>query len=127
MENQEMESIVESYFKAYNEFKVDEMVSYVHDDVEFRNISQGHVTMSLSGKKAFTNQAKQAVSLFEKREITLKEITFDDEVMDIKLNFMGILAVDVPEGPSKGEKVEMEGRSVLKFKEDKIVYIEDIS
>ncbi|MCK9150683.1 nuclear transport factor 2 family protein [Methanobacterium alcaliphilum] len=127
MENNEMKSIVESYFKAYNDFQVDKMVSYLHDNVEFRNVSQGHVTLSLSGKKSFTNQANHAVDLFEKREITLKEITFEDEVMDVKLNFMGILAVDIPEGPSKGEKVEMDGRSILKFKDEKIIYIEDIS
>jgi ketosteroid isomerase-like protein len=127
MENQEKKSIVEKYFKSYNEFDVDKMVSYLHEDVEFRNISQGHVTLALNGKKAFTNQARQAVSLFEKRELKIDEIEFEDNVADIKINFMGILAVDVPEGPSKGEKVELKGRTVLKFKDGKISSIEDIN
>lgn len=127
MENQEKKLMVEKYFKSYNEFDVDKMVSYLHEDVEFKNISQGHVTLSLNGKKAFTNQARQAVSLFEKRELKIDEIEFDEDVADIKINFMGILAVDVPEGPSKGEKVELKGRTVLKFQDGKISSIEDIS
>ncbi|MDO9045658.1 MAG: nuclear transport factor 2 family protein [Methanobacteriaceae archaeon] len=127
MENQEKKSIVEKYFKCYNEFDVDKMVSYLHEDVEFKNISQGQVTLALNGKKSFTNQARQAVSLFEKRELKIDEIEFDDNVADIKINFMGILAVDVPEGPSKGEKVELKGRTVLKFQDGKISSIEDIS
>ncbi|MDO9626523.1 MAG: nuclear transport factor 2 family protein [Methanobacteriaceae archaeon] len=127
MENQEKKLMVEKYFKSYNEFDVDKMVSYLHEDVEFKNISQGHVTLSLNGKKAFINQARQAVSLFEKRELKIDEIEFDEDVADIKINFMGILAVDVPEGPSKGEKVELKGRTVLKFQDGKISSIEDIS
>jgi ketosteroid isomerase-like protein len=127
MENQEKKLMVEKYFKSYNEFDVDKMVSYLHEDVEFKNISQGHVTLSLNGKKAFTNQARQAVSLFEKRELKIDGIEFDEDVADIKINFMGILAVDVPEGPSKGEKVELKGRTVLKFQDGKISSIEDIS
>jgi len=122
-----MEKIVKQYFEAYNEFDIDKMVSYLHDDVKFRNISQGHVTMALDGKKSFTHQAHNAVNLFEKREIKIDGIDYTDEGMDIKIDFMGVLAVDVPDGPKKGEKVELKGRSVVNFTEGKISSIDDIS
>jgi ketosteroid isomerase-like protein len=127
MENKEMEQIVEQYFAAYSEFDVDKMVSYLHEDVKFRNISQGHVTLELDGKKSFTNQARQAVNLFEKREIKIDGIEYNDDGMDVKINFTGVLAIDVPEGPKKGEKVELKGRSLVNFSEGKIISIDDIN
>lgn len=127
MENQEMKEIVYQYFKAYSEFDVQKMGSFLHDDVEFKNISNGEVTLALNGKTAFIKQAKHAVNLFEKREIMVKSFTFEDEFLDVKLDFMGILAVDVPEDHKKGDKIEMEGRSRLKFSSDKIISIEDIN
>ncbi len=127
MENQEMKEIVYQYFKAYSEFDVQKMGSFLHDDVEFKNISNGEVTLALNGKTAFINQAKHAVNLFEKRKIKVKSFTFEDEFLDVKLDFMGILAVDVPEDHKKGDKIEMEGRSRLKFSSDKIISIEDIN
>lgn len=127
MENSEKRKIIDNYIRYYNNFDVNNMVSYLHEDVEFQNISQGHVTLRLNGKKSFTNQAREAVKLFEEREIVITDVTYEDEEMIVNIDYNGILAVDVPEGPSKGDKVELKGKSIFQFKDGKISSIKDVS
>ena len=127
MENSEKKNIIENYIRYYNSFDVNNMVNYLHEDVEFQNISKGNVTLRLNGKKSFTNQAREAVKLFEKREIIITDVTYEDEDMIVNIDYNGILAVDVPDGPSKGDKIELKGKSIFQFKDGKISSIKDIN
>jgi hypothetical protein len=67
------------------------------------------------------------VNLFEKREIKIDGIEYNDDGMDVKIDFTGVLGIDVPDGPKKGEKVELKGRSLVNFSEGKIISIDDIN
>ncbi|WP_211533323.1 nuclear transport factor 2 family protein [Methanobacterium alkalithermotolerans] len=127
MENQEKIKMVEDYILAYNNFDVPGMVSYLHEDMLFQNISQGKVTLELKGRNSFTRQAYQAVNLFKEREIIITEVNFEKEDMIVKIDYKGTLGVDVPDGPKKGEKIELKGGSIFQFKEGKISSIKDIN
>ena len=87
MENQEKIKMVEDYILAYNNFDVPGMVSYLHEDMLFQNISQGKVTLELKGRNSFTRQAYQAVNLFKKREIKITEVNFEKEDMIVKIDY----------------------------------------
>ncbi|MBU4535811.1 MAG: nuclear transport factor 2 family protein [Euryarchaeota archaeon] len=117
--------MVEDYILAYNKFDVPGMVSYLHEDMLFQNISQGKVTLELKGRNSFTRQAYQAVNLFKKREIIITDVSFEKEDMIVKIDYNGILGVDVPDGPKKGDKIELKGQSVFQFKEGKISSIKE--
>lgn len=127
MKNSEKRRIIDNYICFYNKFDIDNMVSYLHEDIEFQNISKGHVNMILNGKKSFTNQAREAVKLFEKREIIITDVTYEDEDMIVNIDYNGILGLDIPDGPAKGDKIELKGKSIFQFKDGKIISIKDIN
>ena len=45
----EMRSLIERYITAYNAFDVDGMLSAIHSDIDFQNISGGAITATASG------------------------------------------------------------------------------
>jgi hypothetical protein len=47
--------------------------------------------------------------------------------MIVKIDYNGTLAVDVPDGLKKGDKVELMSHSVFQFKEGKIISIKYIN
>lgn len=122
-----MKKMIEDYIKSYNKFDVEGMVSNLHEDVEFKNISSGEVNLELNGKDAFKNQARQSVKIFKKREMKVTEEEYEDNHAEIKIDFTGVLAVDIPKGPKSGKIIKIKGKSVYGFRDGKIISIEDIS
>lgn len=127
MDESKIKEIIQEYFDAYNKFDIERMVSLLTEDVSFKNISNGKIILEINGKKSYKHQAESAVPLFEKREMTINELIFNKDNVDVRLKFKGILGIDVPEDHKKGDIIEGEGRNILKFKNDKIYSIEDIS
>jgi len=127
MENKEMKKIIDEYIKSYNKFDVEGMVSNLHEDVEFKNISGGELNLELNGKNAFKKQARESVKMFKKREMKVKEERYEDNRAEIKIDFMGVLAMDIPKGPKSGKIIKIKGKSIYSFKDRKIISIEDIS
>lgn len=122
-----MKQIIDEYVMAYNQFDVDGMIRNIHKDIEFRNTSNGEVNVQLKGKYTLKKQAEQSADLFEKREMKIIEQKIKDGVVENKIEFYGVFAIDIPDGPQTGETVKIEGKSIFKFKEGKIILIEDIS
>ena len=127
MDESKIKEIIQEYFDAYNNFDIETMVSLLTEDVIFKNTSQGKVILEITGKKSYKRQAKSAVPLFEKREMSINELIYNEDSVDVRLKFKGILGIDVPEDYKKGDKIEMDGRTILKFRDNKIFYIEDIN
>lgn len=124
----QMKIIIDQYIKAYNEFDVDGMLKNVHPHVEFKNIANGEVNVHIQGLEIFKNQVKDSTKLLKKREMTVTEQTIDGDVVKNKIDFKAVLNIDIPEGgPKSGELVKLKGESVFKFKNGKIIYIEDSS
>lgn len=69
-------SVVSNFISAYNSFSIDEMLSFVHPDIHFKNISNGVVNAATSGKDEFEKLARKSAGLFKEREqkiISVKE------------------------------------------------------
>ena len=127
MEEQAMKEIIQEYIKAYNEFNVERMLRNIHKDVGFKNIANGEVNVQLKGIISLRSQAEQAVNLFEKREMKITDQIIKGNIVEIKIKFEGVFAVDIPDGPKAGELVKINGKSIFQFEEGKIILIEDIS
>lgn len=127
MKEKRMKRIIDEYIRAYNKFDVENMIKDVHEDIVFRNVANGEVNLELKGKEALKNQAEQAVNLFKKRKMKIEKQKCENDIIENKIDFTGILAVDIPDGPKAGEIIKLEGKSVFKFEKGKIISIEDIS
>ncbi|MEO0538525.1 MAG: hypothetical protein AAF215_32275 [Cyanobacteria bacterium P01_A01_bin.123] len=53
MTEEEKRDLIDRYLDAYNAFDVEEMMSTVHPDVEFKNVSGGEVNAAASGASEF--------------------------------------------------------------------------
>lgn len=127
MKEKQIKRIIAQYITAYNEFNVDGMLKNIHEDVEFKNIANGEVNMQLNGINALRSQAEQAVNLFEKREIKIIEQVIKGDIVENKIEFKGVFATEILDGPKAGELVKLEGKSIFQFEKGKIILIEDIS
>ena len=121
------ERIINNYVNAYNNFDIDGMLTDLDQSVKFVNISSGEVNMTLNGLSAFKEQAIQAKDLFSIREQTIKSFKHFDDHAEIEIAYSAVLAIDLPNGLKRGDKLNINGKSTFKFSGDKIIEITDIS
>lgn len=127
MENAEKQTLIEQYVQAYNAFDVDGMVAVLHPDVVFENFSGGEMTLATNGLAEFREAAEQAVAIFEAREQTIMDITHQDDTTTVAIDYVGTLAIDLPNGLSVGDELRLSGRSDFRFLDGKISYLADYS
>jgi ketosteroid isomerase-like protein len=127
MNDEEKTSLVKSYVRAYNTFDIEGMLANLHDEIIFKNISNGKVTLEIKGSDAFRNQAEQAASFFSEREQKIENFVFTDDSCEIKIDYQAVLAADIPNGLKTGDKIELKGKSIFRFADGKINEIQDIS
>lgn len=123
----QMKRIIDDYIKSYNEFDVDGMLKNVHRDVEFKNIANNEVNVHIQGKTILWTQAKDSTKLLKKREMKITQQAIKDDIVENDIAFKAVLNVNIPDGPKSGELVKFKGKSIFKFKNGKIIYIEDTS
>lgn len=123
----QIKRIIDSYILAYNDFDVEGMIKNAHQDIEFKNIANGEINLQLKGIDILKKQAEQSTGLFKKREMLITHQMIDGDTVENKIVFKAILAVDIPDGPKAGDVVKIKGKSIFKFKNGKIISIEDIS
>lgn len=127
MNKEKYQKIIENYILAYNSFDIDSMLADMDDHVLFENISNGEVNLSTHDLIELKKQVEQAKNFFKEREQKITGIHFDDDRVEINIDYKGILAIDLPNGIKAGDKIEMQGKSIFKFKDNKIVELKDIS
>jgi len=120
-----MQQAVDAYIHAYNAMDVAGMLAQLDPEVTFRNLSKGEVTVEAQGLEAFRELAEQALAIFTSRRMTALGYHFGDEVTSVLVDFSGVLAVALPEGPAAGETLTLRGESVFSFRDGQIVAIED--
>jgi SnoaL-like domain len=123
----EKKNLVENYVRTYNSFDIEGMLNDLHDEIIFKNISNGNLTLEIKGLADFKNQAQQAVSFFTEREQKIENIIFTEQGCEIDIDYQAKLAIDLPNGLRAGDKIELKGKSVFRFNDDKIIEIQDIS
>ena len=118
---------MENYVRAYNDFDIEAMTANLDDEIIFRNISDGETTLELVGRDAFTKQAEQAAEIFSEREQKIENMIFKNEICEIEIDYRATLVADLPNGSKAGDKIELKGKSVFHFRDDKISKITDVS
>lgn len=121
------QKIIENYIDAYNSFDINRMLSDMHDDIKFENISNGDVNLVTNGSMELRNQAEQAKKLFKERIQKIRDIKFYDDLVEVEIDFKGVLAVDFSEELKAGSVIELKGSSIFRFKDNKIIELKDIS
>ena len=121
------EKIISNYIHSYNNFDVNSMVANMDEDIKFENISGGKLNMSLNGIKEFKEQAEQAAKLFSKRKQAIQLFKHKQDHTEIEISYTATLAVDLPNGMKKGDDLNLTGRSIFKFSENKIIALTDMS
>lgn len=127
MTETDKKNLVETYVRSYNSFDIDEMLSGLHDEIVFKNVSGGETTLELNGIEAFRSQAEQVVGLFAEREQKITNFVCNEEICEIKIDYHATLASDLPNGLKSGDKINLKGKSIFRFADGKIIEIQDIS
>ncbi len=119
--------IINKFIKAYNSFSIEEMLSFLHPQIHFVNISNGVINAESKGKNEFEKLARQSAALFKEREqriISFKEISGG---LEIEIEYRAVPAADLPNGIKKGEVLNLRGKSEYNFRDNLIISIRDIS
>jgi hypothetical protein len=120
-------SLIESYIATYNAFDIDGMMAVIHPDIEFKNISSGHVNATAFGAVEFRQLAEKSKELFRSRKQTILNSWSTPNQMTIEVVFEGVLASDLENGMRAGETLRLNGRSEFTFCDEKIYRIIDVS
>ena len=123
----EREKIIKDYITAYNNFDIEKMLTHLDEQIKFENISNGVTNMTLTDLNSFREQAEQAKKLFTTRKQTIKSWIHQDNLTEIEIEYNAVLAIDLPNGLKKDDILNLEGKSIFKFSEDKIIELTDIS
>ena len=127
METRTPRQLVEAYIEAYNRFDVAGMLGPLHDEVVFRNISNGEVNLTTADKVQFRAQAEYAAHCFSEREQRITEWQMSGDEVTVLIDYRAVAAVEFPNGLRPGGRFTMQGRSVFRFENGQIISIQDIS
>jgi hypothetical protein len=119
--------IIERYIEAYNTFDIDLMLSLLHPDVRFKNLSNGEINAQTVGKSEFESLARQSATLFKTRTQTVKSFEITGDKVTIEINFYAVLAKALSNDIKAGDKLALQGTSEFIFKDGLIWSIIDES
>ena len=123
----QQKQLVESYLDAYNRLDVEGMLRPLHEQVVFRNVSGGEVSLTTTGKASFRAQAEQATHYFSQREQRVTDWQFSAGKVEVLIDYSAVAAMDFPSGLKAGDALHLQGKSVFEFADDQIITITDLS
>ncbi|MEG0851261.1 MAG: nuclear transport factor 2 family protein [Flavobacterium sp.] len=121
------EKIIHNYIEGYNQFDIDKMIADFDESIVFENIQNGETNLTLDGIKEFKAQAEKAKEYFSARKQIITSFRQDEITAIIDIDYYAVLAMDFPNGLKAGQELDMKGKSIFQFLEDKIVRLTDIS
>lgn len=121
------EKIIHNYIEGYNQFDIDKMIADFDESIVFENIQNGETNLTLDGIKEFKAQAEKAKEYFSARKQIITSFRQDEITAIIDIDYYAVLAMDFPNGLKAGQELDMKGKSIFQFLEDKIVRLKDIS
>ena len=127
MNNSDIKELIDRYLVAYNSFDIEGMLTLLSPDIRFENYSDGQLTHSTSGINEFRELAEKSKSLLSEREQRIMKLMLNHNSAIADIAYRGHLAADIPDGPSAGTVVELQGRSEFSFKDGQISKIVDRS
>ena len=127
METTALKQLVEAYIAAYNRFDVAGMLAPLHEDVVFRNVCNGEVDLTTTGKEAFRQQVERATQYFSQREQRVTDWQVNGQRVEAVIDYTAVAAVEFPNGPKPGDALHLQGKSIFEIGNGQIISIEDIS
>lgn len=127
MSDSNMKDLIDRYLVAYNSFNVDGMLSLLSQDVRFENYSGDQLTAATSGINEFKQLAEKSKLLFSEREQRITSLKFGHDTAVAIIAYRGKLAADIPNGPSAGTTLDLQGISEFSFSNGQITKIVDRS
>lgn len=121
------ERIIKNYVEGYNQFDIDKMTTDFSRDIVFENIQNGEVNMTLNGLNEFKEQAENAKAYFSARSQVITVLNHFESKTEIEIDYHAVLAMDFPNGMKAGEELNLKGKSVFEFLDNKILKLRDIS
>ncbi|WP_202700580.1 nuclear transport factor 2 family protein [Flavobacterium sp. UGB4466] len=121
------ERIIKNYVEGYNQFDIDKMTADFSRDIVFENIQNGEVNMTLNGLNEFKEQAENAKAYFSTRSQVITVLNHFESKTEIEIDYHAVLAMDFPNGMKAGEELNLKGKSVFEFLDNKILKLSDIS
>lgn len=96
---------------------VEKMLSYVHQDVIFQNISKGAVNAEANGIEKLRKMARQSLQLFSSRNQTMTSFKEQGATFEVGIDFEAVAAVDLPGRVKVGDSKRLEVKSVFEMKD----------
>lgn len=127
MEASDPKQLVQAYIEAYNRFDVDGMVRHLHEEVEFRNITNGEVNLTTTSKESFRQQAEQAKQYFSERKQRVTDWQLNDNSVEVLIGYTAVAAMEFPNGLKPGDTLQLQGKSIFQFADGQIIFIDNIS
>ena len=121
------EKIINNYISAYNNFDIEKMLTDLDENIKFENISNDIINMTLTNLAAFREQAEQSKNIFTTRSQTITSWKHEANQTEIEITYNAVLAIDLPNGLKKGEVLNLSGKSIFTFLNDKIIELKDYS
>ncbi len=116
---------VMKFIHAYNNLNIEGMLRHVHKDISFKNIANGKTILSVQGIEDFRKQATQAAEHFQSRNQKILKACFDEEAIELTVDFFGLLARDLSDELKAGDTIQLIGRSVYRVRDNLIISITD--
>jgi ketosteroid isomerase-like protein len=85
------------------------------------------VNLTTTGKEEFRRQAEQATQYFSQREQRVTNWQVAGNQAEVAIDYRAVAAVNFPNGLKAGDTLRLQGKSVFRFADGKIISIEDIS
>ena len=103
------------------------MITYLHPEIEFKNISGGVENAYIKGIEEFRELANKSIQMFKEREQKITSYTESVDTVHVEINYRAILAMDLPNGLKSGETLAIKGKSKYVFKDNLILFLVDES
>ncbi len=127
MDNLHHKELIDRYLVAYNSFDIEGLLELLSPEILFQNYSGDQLTAAASGIDEFRKLAEQSKSLFSEREQRITELQFGQDTATVGIAYRGRLAADIPNGPTAGTVIDLQGKSEFSFSGGQISRIVDRS
>lgn len=121
------ENLIANYIQGYNQFDIDKMMLDFDETIVFENVQNNEVNMTLAGLEEFRKQAEEAKKYFSKRRQVITAFTHLENVTEIEIDYHAVLGMDFPNGMKTGQELNLKGKSIFEFLNNKIVRLTDVS
>lgn len=121
------EELINIYVNGYNNFNMKKMLSPLHSKIVFENYVKDELTMKLEGVKSFKKRAQKGFEMFSKRKQELLSIEHKEDQTIVLVNYSATLKVNVGDKMKKGQVMNVSGKNIFTFQDDRISKIEEYS